>query len=216
MMSRIISGKRAYRLYLTELLADLKDSQISCSDVCPSSGEVVQEIVNDPHAYMKTPIDLALPLRFDKLNEDTIPNSSYEIDLLMMSRAFLHVVNETVFYENFNHLTEKVFKPIVLNRPFVLTSTPGSLAYLRSYGFKTFSKWIDESYDQEPDHQKRLDMIAAEVQRIHSLSITELKQMYKEMRPVLDWNRELFFGDFENIILQELLQNYNTALNLEV
>jgi hypothetical protein len=44
-------------------------------------------------------------------------------------------------------LTEKALRPIACGQPFILAATPGSLQYLRSYGFKTFSGYIDETYD---------------------------------------------------------------------
>ena len=155
-----------------------------------------------------------MPLRFDKLEHKNTPNTSYEIDWFEMSKSFLHVVNETVFFETFNHLTEKTFKPIVCMRPFIIVSTPGSLAYLRRYGFRTFEKWIDESYDSESNNHKRLDMIAKEINKIASMSISQLQDMYKEMLPTLEHNHSLFFGSFEQDILDELVDNYHH--NLEI
>jgi hypothetical protein len=43
--------------------------------------------------------------------------------------------------------------------PFILTATAGSLEYLRSYGFQTFSALWDESYDNIADWQKRINRI---------------------------------------------------------
>ena len=34
-----------------------------------------------------------------------------------------------------------------------------TLEVMKQYGFKTFDKWWDESYDDEPDDWKRLEMI---------------------------------------------------------
>ena len=216
-MSRLISGMRSYRLYLTSKLAEydiLKYGQASCSNKCPYSGKSVTDILDDRYCCLNTEQVLHvkkhlknLPLRFDKPEHKNIPNTSYEIDWFEMSKSFLHVVNETVFFETFNHLTEKTFKPIVCMRPFIIVSTPGSLAYLKRYGFRTFEKWIDESYDSEPDGHKRLDMIAKEINKIASMSISQLQDMYKEMLPILEHNHSLFFGSFEQDILDELIDN---------
>ena len=216
-MSRLISGMRSYRLYLTSKLAEydvLKHGQVSCSNKCPYSSESVTDILDDHYCFLNAEQVLhikkylkILPLRFDKLEHKNIPNTSYEIDWFEMSKSFLHVVNETVFFETFNHLTEKTFKPIVCMRPFIIVSTPGSLAYLRRYGFRTFEKWIDESYDSEPNNHKRLDMIAKEINRIASMSIGQLQDMYKDMLPTLEHNHSLFFGSFEQDILDELVDN---------
>jgi pimeloyl-ACP methyl ester carboxylesterase len=67
-------------------------------------------------------------------------------------------VAETVFNQKV-HLTEKIFKPIVMLQPFIVFAGPGSLKYLQSYGFQTFSAIWDESYDEEVDSSTRLEKI---------------------------------------------------------
>jgi hypothetical protein len=56
------------------------------------------------------------------------------------------------------------------------------------FGYKTFSKWIDESYDLEPDCDKRMDMVMEEAKRLINLSHDEWQQMIKEMVPTLQHN----------------------------
>lgn len=111
-MSRIIDKKRAYRLYITSKLAEydlLDQGQVSCSFKCPYTENTVQEILSDRYCFLTFPqrvhvkenISDMLPLRFDKTEFDVIPNTSYEIDWNTMGQSFLHVVNETTYYENF-------------------------------------------------------------------------------------------------------------------
>lgn len=126
--------------------------------------------------------------------------------------SFLHIVNETVFYDQKLHLTEKIFKPIVALRPFLLVGAPGNLEYLRSYGFKTFSSWIDESYDTEIDASIRLDMIAGEVEKMCARPISDLREMYQDMLPILQHNKKHFFGDFRQLIVSELVDNFEICL----
>lgn len=122
--------------------------------------------------------------------------------------ALWHVVSETVFYYDKLHLTEKIFKPIFSKRPFILVAAPGNLAYLKSYGFRTFDRWIDESYDNEKDHQTRLEKIAAEVEKLCNLSPADLKKMHQEMREILEFNFNHFYRKFKTIIVRELLDNF--------
>lgn len=123
--------------------------------------------------------------------------------------ALWHVVTETIFYYDKLHLTEKIFKPIVSKRPFILVGATGNLAYLKSYGFKTFDRWIDESYDSEPDPVKRIDMVVAQLKKLCSLSMDELRSMHKEMKEILDYNFNHFYGgDFKSIIVDELVDNF--------
>jgi len=132
----------------------------------------------------------------------------------LWQRSLLHVVNETVFSEPKLHLTEKVFKPIVAQRPFILAAPPGNLAYLRSYGFRTFDHWIDESYDMIQDPAQRLDAIAGELARFAHMRIDELKVIHRDMLPVLQYNKQHFFGKFREIIVSELVDNFDTCLRI--
>jgi hypothetical protein len=53
-------------------------------------------------------------------------------------------------------LCEKSYKPLAYKHPFIMTSTQGNLAYLRSQGFESFPELFDESYDDIPDWRKRI------------------------------------------------------------
>ena len=132
--------------------------------------------------------------------------SEQEIELFQS--AFVHLVTETVFYPRKQHLTEKIFRPIVMCRPFILAGAVGNLAYLRSYGFQTFSKWWDESYDEETDAEQRLTKIADIIADLCQLSHAELQAMYIDMLPVIEHNQQHFYNTFPSVIVDELLDNY--------
>lgn len=125
-----------------------------------------------------------------------------------------HIVTETVFYHDKLHLTEKVFKPIVAQRPFMLAAAPGNLSYLKSYGFETFDRWIDESYDTIADPDQRLQAIVDQTQRLCSMSTSDLQQMHREMQPVLEHNFNHMYGDFKKTIVNELVDNFETSIRL--
>ena len=69
---------------------------------------------------------------------------------------------------------------------------PNTLEYLRSIGFKTFSDWWDESYDNELDVKKRMDKIFNIVESLCSKSLDELTQMRMDMKEILIHNYKLF------------------------
>lgn len=143
---------------------------------------------------------------------DEHTNSSAEIEFTKLTpwnTSFLHVVNETVWQDKI-HFTEKVFKPIVLHQPFVVLQAPGSLAYLRSYGFRTFSDWWDESYDTIEDPDQRMQAIADIVNSIGAKSIEELETMRTEMAGVLEHNFRHFYENIPAICLDELKENIPT------
>jgi len=138
---------------------------------------------------------------------------SANVRLDQLTSAFCHVVTETVYFLPKLHLTEKVFKPIVAKRPFILVAAPGNLAYLKSYGFKTFDRWIDESYDQETDNYLRIEMITAEIKKLCELSPAALQQMYQEMQEVLEYNFDYFYNGFKGVLVNELVDNFGGILS---
>ena len=83
----------------------------------------------------------------------------------LYNHSFFEIVSETL-YRDGHFITEKTTKPISCCLPFLVLSSPGYLKYLQSYGFKTFDGIIDESYDQEVDLEKRIDLLVEQVEKI--------------------------------------------------
>jgi hypothetical protein len=139
-------------------------------------------------------------------------NLSASVTHAGLTSALWHVVTETIYFDSKLHLTEKIFKPIVSRRPFILAAAPGNLAYLKSYGFRTFDQWIDESYDEETDHYVRIEKITAEIARLCAMSPATLKQIHKEMQEVLEYNFNHFYTTFKDRIVDELVDNFSDVL----
>ena len=89
-------------------------------------------------------------------------------------------------------ITEKAYKAIACSRPFITFATPYFLEDLRNLGYKTFSPYIDESYDTEVDNVKRLNLIVAEVQRICKLSDDDYSQLVANCRSIAEFNQTYF------------------------
>jgi len=69
-------------------------------------------------------------------------------------------------------VSEKTFKPIIMNHPFIVHGSSGTLNYLHSMGFETFDHIIDESYDQGETVPVRLEAIC----RVLDVLYREFKQ----------------------------------------
>jgi hypothetical protein len=65
----------------------------------------------------------------------------------------------------------------------------GILAKIRSFGFKTFSPWIDESYDNITNNYLRLEAIKREIDRISTINT---KRTQQELMPILEHNKQIF------------------------
>lgn len=104
------------------------------------------------------------------------------------------LVAETVFNYPHAYISEKTVRPIVGGRPFVAVAAPNTLAWLQEMGFETFSRWWDESYDQEPDPDARLSLIFDTVMDICSWSPARCERTLQEMLPVLEHNQHIYKG----------------------
>jgi hypothetical protein len=127
----------------------------------------------------------------DKKNKKNIlslhhQHSQHVLDIIQNS--FVNVVTETLYATDSFFMTEKTIKPIQCLRPFVTLSVPNTLEKLHKFGFKTFSQWWDESYDQETDHTKRFQKVCTLLEHILSKSNSELKTMLYEMSETLHHN----------------------------
>jgi len=124
----------------------------------------------------------------------------------------IEVVLETLFDDERLQLTEKTLRPIACGQPFMLAATAGSLDYLRSYGFETFSPWINESYDSIQDPAQRLEAIVQEMRRIADLSKDEKTLLYARLKDITARNKQLFFSDtWQQSIIDEFKRNFDQA-----
>lgn len=104
------------------------------------------------------------------------------------NESFLDIVNESRFAQPTANLSEKTTQAIQFMTPFILVAPPKSLEYLKTFGFKTFDKWWDESYDNCLSHTLRLEKVLELINYINSLSISDLTSIYQEMLPILNGN----------------------------
>jgi hypothetical protein len=214
--NHLTSKLRSYRLHL---VSNLIDQDVTKYGLVSLFSEGWRETIRDPEIPLdnraRVKIHNALKNVKQPLIIDTSTPSgtlSADIDFENAVSALFHVVTETVYFDNKLHLTEKVFKPIVCRRPFFLVAAPGNLAYLKSYGFRTFDQWIDESYDEETDHYVRIEKITAEIARLCAMSPATLKQIHKEMQEVLEYNFNHFYTTFKDRIVDELVDNFSDVL----
>ena len=109
--------------------------------------------------------------------------------------SYFSVVTESVFSDGLtNFQTEKSIKPIANLHPFILIGDPGGLADLRRHGYRTFSPWIDERYDEIQDPRARMAAALAEVERLANMPMEALHALYCECWPTLVHNYETFMA----------------------
>ena len=139
---------------------------------------------------------------------------SADFDIEDYEATDIEVVLETLFDDQRLHLTEKSLRPIACGQPFILAGTPGSLEYLRSYGFLTFGNIWDESYDLVENPEERLIRITDLMRRIADWSIEERVSKMTEARAIAEYNRQYFFSQaFFDLVVGELEANITRAFD---
>ena len=210
--NRIVAGERQHRLEMLYWIFRLgmSDNHISCPSVCPAENISILDAIQplkSQYPDIETVFgNQSLPMNFKE--ETDHPMHSCWLSLFDQSaESLLYLVTETVATGRRYHLTEKTFKPIALGMPFILVGTQGSLKYLRSYGFKTFSHLWDESYDDESDDSKRIEKIA---QVLKQLEHSDRQSIFESAQEIIEHNWNHFYnGGFEQILWQELQDMLN-------
>ena len=217
--NRIVAGKRSHRLEMLYWIfkLDMLDNWISCPATCPvekvgifdavKSLSTVYPDINNVFSQQR------LPIQFP--GEDNHPMHSCWLSLFDESaESLLYLVTETVAAGRRQHLTEKTFKPIALGMPFVIVGTQGCLKYLRSYGFKTFGDFWDESYDDEPNDHLRIEKIAHTLKKLDMLETKHKNDILHSAKEVIEHNWNHFYGGgFETVLWAELTTMLATIKN---
>lgn len=82
-------------------------------------------------------------------------NLSQVMPFKVYKKTSFSLVCETAFHNDFSFFTEKIVKPMLGYRMFIVISGHNYLKNLRSLGFLTFDTVIDETYDTIEDNEQR-------------------------------------------------------------
>ena len=139
---------------------------------------------------------------------DQLISLSQIIPIEIYNQTAYSLVAETWGTDNrFTFNTEKIVKPILAQRLFLVASNQYYLRNLRNLGFYTFDRIIDESYDNEPDYQKRCNMIIDQIKYLMSLS---QQQIFEKILPIVNHNKRImlesewhedFVKEFQAVLL---------------
>ena len=105
------------------------------------------------------------------------------------NQTYYSIVAETTTENSYNQYTEKVAKPIIASRPFVVFAGQNYLSNLRHLGFKTFASVVDEGYDTIADLHQRMETAWTQVEW---LCAQDPEHVYRELHDVLQHNRQHF------------------------
>jgi hypothetical protein len=114
-------------------------------------------------------------------------NNSF-VSMYVETVTGIHAYDKT----SYKIVTEKTFDPLIKGHFILPFAYKGFIEDVKSYGFK-LPEWIDYSYDQIDDTQKRFEGFLYSGQQICSLSTMELYQLYLKDYDMLLHNRDVFW-----------------------
>jgi len=140
---------------------------------------------------------------------DQLISLSQIVPISIYNQTAYSLVAETWGNDNrFTFNTEKIVKPILAERLFLVASNQYYLRNLRRLGFKTFDGIVDESYDLESDHTIRCELVC---QQIEYLLAQPQEKILEQIRPIAEHNKNMmlttswhdtFARDFKEVILR--------------
>lgn len=118
--------------------------------------------------------------------------------------SLVSIVTETNFAEYEVTLTEKSFKPFKEKHPFILVAGPGALKFLHSLGFKTFSEFWPERYDDDMGPIDRIHCIQEVFKIIASWDENQILDFKRRVKPILEHNYNVLKSLKVNSILEDI------------
>lgn len=160
----------------------------------------ILSLLNEKYKNVSSEISLSLtdtpdpniPEIIDRTSEETWPQEEFYKNTFceLVTETFSENGIHTNFTDNFGiFITEKVFKPLLACRPFILNANPNTLAELKKLGFKTFERYWDEGYDSILDINQRHDKLLDVISYINKKSSKELSSILVDMKDTLLYNR---------------------------
>lgn len=170
---------------------------------------------NEERELMENFIKTNYPIHLDFDNQQSAAQSNnYLSDKDHYLNSYFSIVTETSVSSTYCFVTEKCIRPMLGMHPFIVFGNPYVLKTLKEFGFKTFDKWIDESYDLEFNTRKRFEMAYKEVLKINNMSKDKIHEIYKEIIPILEHNKKIVLDSAKNDgyvrnIIESLQKNIN-------
>lgn len=98
--------------------------------------------------------------------------------------SLFHVVGETETYKNF--ITEKTYRTIFIEKPFLIFGSKNSNTGLKKYGFEIFNELIDYDFDEKENIEERLNGI---IDILLKLKNQNFSNLYKSIENKIKHNK---------------------------
>jgi hypothetical protein len=134
------------------------------------------------------------PIRY----QNTGMSLSQVIPISIYAQTAYSIVAETNYDNHYSFFTEKIVKPILARRLFIVFSGQHYLRNLRYLGFQTFDGIIDETYDTVEDIKLRFKLA---LEQIRYLFNCPQQEILDKIKPIVEYNKKVmletdWYGNF--------------------
>jgi len=225
MLNRRMRPHRLYSVLMFSHLNIINDVFVSYDLNNMQMFDLEERMYKNHHLGEQIPFS-TIKLEYDKLkltkpisildfeNLEEVWGFNFE-DKRIYLQSYIHITSETNFFETGGYFSEKTWKPMGHLQPFIFMGPANGLKEIRKFGFKTFSPFINESYDEETDDKLRFKMIIDEIERLSKLSLEEIHSWYHSIfEDILVYNQELFLQYENDVLMKEFFtKNLFEVLN---
>lgn len=189
----------------------------------PGQSNMYRFVTKNIDVLPKTSKRLEFEWRKYKSNDNFYKQSKPGIldSLIIPTKAYhdssLLYISETVPHNKEFFLTEKTIKGLLSGRPFIVIGCVNFLNHLKSLGFRTWQEVLDESYDEEENLDKRIDLSVASAKEFIAMNVLNYPKKLALIQEITNHNKKVFFDTKWNLyqdtavklILKDLGLNYH-------
>jgi hypothetical protein len=111
---------------------------------------------------------------------NTLPDQYYESFAQLISEAS----GDTIM------MSEKTAIPLLLGKPFLVASQMHFHKFLKGLGFELYDEIFDYSFDDEPDEEKRYEMLLDNFKRLCQIPLSELPKLQQLIANKIFFNKK--------------------------
>ena len=123
--------------------------------------------------------------------------------------SLISIITETNFLENEISMTEKSIKPVKEKHPFIMVGVKGTLKTYHMLGYKTFSDFWSEDYDNIENGWERLREIVRVCKEISQWDHAKILDFKKKVKPILDHNFQVAKEGVSELAANNIIQHIN-------
>lgn len=166
------------------------------------NGHLAQDIIRDPLYNFTKPNIMEGANYIDSIGKQIVDIDNTDMLTAVTSstktiyeQTFLSIITETIVLSNTILISEKTWKAIAIGHPFMIVGSPGILKQLKELGYKTFDRWIDESYDDADTISEKVGIICNNLATFNTKSVSELIEIRNEMKKICVFNQQHFVNE---------------------